>query len=154
MHHYLFLFALVIASTLDATRWQTLTEAADEARIEHKPVLVYVHAPWCGPCLKMEKEVFPEVEPLLKRFALAELDYDDNESSIAAYGEVQSPFNWAVRYGAEATPTFVLLTSTGSVITRASGFIDIRGFSILLSYVATNAYNHSSFEDYAASVRP
>lgn len=134
--------------------WLTLTRAAEEARAENKPILVYVHAPWCGPCLKMENEVFPEVETLLKRFALAGLDYDDNETSIKAYGNTHSPFEWAIRYGAEATPTFILLTPTGAVVTWASGFIDTRGFSLLLAYVATKAYIHTSFKEYAASIQP
>ncbi len=152
---FLFLFALSTpdGDAINNTEWQTLTRAAEEARAETKPVLVYIHAPWCGPCLKMEKEVFPEVEVLLKRFAQAGLDYGDNESSIKAYGDTHTPFEWAIRYGAEATPTFVLLTPTGSVITRASGFIDIMGFSLLLAYVATGAYNHTSFEDYAATIQ-
>lgn len=149
----LLLLSLPDRSTTDNAPWQTLTKAAEQARAESKPVLVYIHAPWCGPCLKMEREVFPEVEVLLKRFALASLDYGDNESSIKAFGSTHSPFEWAIRYGAEATPTFVLLTPTGSVVTRASGFIDTRGFSLLLAYVATRAYNHTSFEDYAATIQ-
>lgn len=153
-----FFLLLLLLSTPDGDAikdpsWQTLTRAVEEARAETKPVLVYIHASWCGPCLKMEREVFPKVEVLLKRFALAGLDYGDNESSIKAYGSTHTPFEWAIRYGVEATPTFVLLTPTGSVVTRASGFIDTQGFSLLLSYVVTKAYNHASFEDYAATIQ-
>ena len=146
-------FSVVDKGSVKDITWLTLTQATEEARMENKPILVYVHAPWCGPCLKMEKEVFPEVEVLLNRFALAELDYDDNETSIKAYGHTSSPIEWAIRYGAEATPTFILLTPSGAVVTRASGFIDTKGFSVLLAYVATKAYNHTSFEEYAASVQ-
>lgn len=146
--------ALILGAPADRDiEWLSLDVAAEEARGGKKPLLLYVHAPWCGPCLKMERDVFSEVEPLLKRFALAALDYDDNESSITAYGITRTPFGWATHYGAEATPTFILLTPTGSIITRASGYIDTRGFSLLLSYVATRAYNHTSFEDYAATVQ-
>ncbi len=147
---YVLSMALITPGTLD---WLSLPEALQQAKATQRPVLVYVSAPWCGPCLKMENEVFAEVKPLLKRFVLAGLDYDDNESSVTAYGNTNSPFGWAMHYGAEATPTFILLTPTGSVVTRASGFIETRGFSLLLAYVATGAYRHTSFEDYAASTQ-
>lgn len=144
---------LAFSAVIHDPKWQSLSDAAEVARTENIPLLVYVHAPWCGPCLKMEKDVFPTIAPLMNRFSLAGLDYDDNESLVEAYGNKLSPLEWAIRYGAEATPTFILLTPDGSLITRASGYIDTQGFSLLLSYVATNAYHHTSFEDYVATIQ-
>ena len=149
----LLLFGTSELEIKDDPNWQALPVAIEEAKAEHKPVLIYIHAPWCGPCLKMEKDVFPEVAPLLERFALAGLDYDDNESAVTASGSTRSPLSWAMHYGAETTPTFVLLAPDGTVVTQLSGYVEARGFSILLAYVATKAYNHVSFEDYAASIQ-
>ena len=136
------------------TSWTYFSTAVKEARNDRKPLLVYVHAPWCGPCLKMEQDVFPEVEPLLNRFTRTALDFDDNESIITAYGKSRSPFAWATHLGATATPSFILLTPDGSIITTTTGFIDARGFSILLSYAATKAYQHATIEEYATSIHP
>ena len=133
--------------------WLSLTAAVDEALEKEKPILVYVHAPWCGPCLQMERDVFPEVKPLLNRFALAGLNFDDNESLISAFEFARSPFEWATYFKAESTPTFILITPDGSIITRVAGYIDTQEFSVLLAYIATNAYKHSSFEDYATRIK-
>lgn len=134
--------------------WQSLPAAFEEARHESKPILVYVHAPSCGPCLKMEEEVFPEVAPLLDHFARGRLNFDDNESTLNVLGNTRSPLAWAMHFGAAATPSFVLLTPAGDLVTTVSGFVEPRGFELLLAYVSTNAYKHASFEHYVASIQP
>lgn len=128
--------------------WARLDEALAKAAGEAMPVLVYVHAPGCGPCLKMERDVFPRVTPLLGRFARAGLDLDDRESRITVGEVTLSPAEWALRLGAEATPSFVLLAPGGSVITRVTGYTEERGFGLLLAYVATGAYRHADFGAY------
>ena len=85
--------------------------------------------------------------------ALAELDYDDNESTVSAFDHTRTPLSWATYFGAETTPTFVLLTPEGAIITQVSGYVEAQGFSLLLAYVVTKAYNHVTFEDYARSVQ-
>lgn len=153
--------AAVLAPAVDvdsgrqpAPAWQSLPAALEAGRHANKPVLVYIHAPWCGPCLKMEQEVFPEVASLLDRFALGALNYDDNESTVAVAGNTRTPLAWATHYGAAATPSFVLLTPAGDVVTTVSGFVESRAFGLLLAYVSTNAYKHASFEQYVASINP
>ena len=133
----------------DSLQWQGLPQALEDAARTRRPVLIYVHAPWCGPCRRMERDVFPQTTSLLGRFALARLDFDDHETQIELEGVARSPFAWAHHFGAGTTPSFVLLDTDGSVITRATGFVDVRGFSLLLAYVATGAYRHATFDDYA-----
>jgi thioredoxin-related protein len=144
---------LVPADTLG---WQALPRALAAAAAHGRPVLLYVDAPWCGPCRRMERDVFPEVGPLLERFSRARLAFDDHEAQITVGPVTQSPAAWARHFGAEATPTFVLLDPAGAVITRATGFLDVPAFGLLLAYVATGAYRHAPFEDYAdrAAQRP
>ena len=158
---WIWLAAAVLAPAVDintgwqpAPAWQSLPAALEAGRQANAPVLVYIHAPWCGPCLKMEQEVFPEVASLLDRFALGSLNFDDNESAVAVAGRTRTPLGWAMHYGAAATPSFVLLTPAGHVVTTVSGFVEPRGFGLLLAYVSTNAYKHASFEQYVASTKP
>ena len=134
--------------------WRTLPEALEAAAQSRRPVLVYVHAPWCGPCRRMERTVFPEVEPLLARFERARLDFDDHEARIELGGVARSPFEWARRFGADSTPAFVLLDADGVVVTQSTGFLDARSFGLLLAYVATGAYRHATFEHYARRAYP
>ncbi|MDZ4701693.1 MAG: thioredoxin fold domain-containing protein [Rhodothermales bacterium] len=145
------LLILLVARSSDAwaqPSWARLDEASRAAAGATMPVLVYVHAPGCGPCLKMEREVFPHVAPLLDRFARARLDLDDSESRLVIDDVALSPAEWAHRLGANATPTFIFLEPGGGVITRTSGYTDTRGFALLLAYVATGAYRHARFEAY------
>jgi len=138
------------AQAPDAPRWHDLPAALAAARAEGRPVLVYVHALWCGPCRRMERTVFaePGVRPLLARFALARLDYGDHSTPLTIGGQTRSPAGWARHLGADATPAFVLLRSDGTGITRMSGYIGAARFGRLLAYVATGAYRHASFEAY------
>jgi thioredoxin-related protein len=133
---------------VDSVRWQPLPQALAAAAQARQPVLIYVHAPGCGPCRQMERDVFPEVVPLLDRFALAGLDFDDHDTGITVDGLTQSPFAWARHFGADATPAFVLLDADGALITRTTGFLDAASFSLLLAYVATGAHRHTAFDDY------
>ena len=40
----------------------SLEEALKQAKAENKLVFVDCYTPWCGPCYKMMKEVFPKKE--------------------------------------------------------------------------------------------
>ncbi|MEM6784193.1 MAG: thioredoxin family protein [Bacteroidota bacterium] len=143
------LLASATPGTDDVT-WASLPDAFAEAAATDRPVLVYVHAAWCGPCRQMEAAVFPEVAPLLSRFARAELDYADHESRLVVGDHARSPFAWAQHFGAAGTPTFVLLEPDGTPITRVQGSQSVDAFALLLAYVATDAYQHTDFASYAA----
>ena len=132
----------------DSLQWQSLPQALEDAAGKQQPILIYVHAPWCGPCLR---DLFPEVAPLLERFALARLDLGNHDPLIEVAGLTQSPAAWARHFGADTTPAFVFLAPDGTIITRVTGFQDVQGFSLLLAYVATGAYRHATLESYAQS---
>lgn len=142
----------VALSEQDAVAWRSLPEAFDQAAQADVPVVLYVHASWCGPCRRMERDVFPQSAPLLTRFARARLDFDDHDARLEVGGVWQSPAAWARHFGAHTTPAFVLFTPDGTVITQTTGFLDADRFNLLLAYVATGAYRHASFEQYVREV--
>ncbi|MEM1128606.1 MAG: thioredoxin fold domain-containing protein [Bacteroidota bacterium] len=145
----------MIASLAAApTTWVTLPVALQAAAVEERPVLLYVRAPWCGPCALLERDVFPAVEPLLNQVERARLTFDDHDTLHRVGDVTQSEAAWAAHYGATATPTLVLLQPDGQVITRLTGTPDAEGLGLLLAYVTTGAYRHVSFEAYAAQVNP
>lgn len=141
------------AQSAEPVQWQPLDAAFAEARDTDRPLLVYVHAAWCGPCRRLERETFPVVQALLDRFARAELDFDDRESRVGIDGVNRSPFDWARHLGLEAPPGFVFLEPDGTLITRVVGFQDAETLGLPLAYVATGAYRHVSFEDYVNRIR-
>lgn len=137
-------------ASADSLRWQTLPDALEQAATTGQPILLYVYAPWCGPCRQMERDVFPQTTALLNRVSLVRLDFDDHESRVYAKNQMLSPFDWARHYGAESTPTFIFVDAAGTVITRATGSLDTKSFSLLLAYIATGAYRHATFSEYVA----
>ncbi len=128
--------------------WYTLSAAMPLAAQQQQPIFVYISAPWCGPCLTMETQVFPQAAPLLKRFIQVKMRYDEHDSSIQVGQSVLSPFEWSRHLGIEATPGFVVLDHRGSVLVHHTGALDTKSFNLLLAYIATDAYKHASFEAY------
>lgn len=135
-------------TTTNSLAWQTLPQALENMATTRRPVLIYVQAPWCGPCRRMERDVFPPLTPLLARFILARLDFDEHDAQFELNGVTQSAAAWARHLGADTTPCFIFLDRNGSVITRTTGFIEPQGFGLLLAYVATGAQRHTTFAEY------
>ena len=145
----LLLFLAIPRHSIDDVEWLNLPDAVDQATTNNTPILIYVNAPWCGPCKVMERDVLPNTASLLDRFTLAQLNFDDHETLLSFAGQQMTAFEWARHMGIEATPGFVLTESNGTIITHFTGFLDQERFSLLLAFVATGAYHHASFEAYA-----
>src|SRR5690349_10604212 len=54
------LFLLLATCVLLTSPWQTdFEKAADIAREQHRPILLYFSgSDWCGPCIRLRKEIF------------------------------------------------------------------------------------------------
>jgi thiol-disulfide isomerase/thioredoxin len=92
--------------------WLTnLDEALRRARAQNKPVYAHFTAVWCGPCRRLEAEVYANARfrAYGGRMILLKIDVDQ-QPSIAR------------RYQVEAMPTQMLLTSAGAVITKTVGY--------------------------------
>lgn len=135
-------------ATYEAGRlaWRSLPDALDAS--SEAPILVYVHAPWCGPCRKLERDVFPEVRPLLQRFTRAHLDFDDTEGSLRLGSVSKSPFDWARHFGIDTTPGLIFLDARGTVITTMTGAMNAESLQYLLAFVVTGAHQHTDFKTY------
>lgn len=114
-------FVVVGPLWAQAPAWEPLAVALAAGR----PTLVYVQAPWCGPCRRLERETFADaaVDARLDRFALARLTIDDHDRThrVGPYRLTEAA--WAARLGAAATPTLVLLGPDGAVLGRVAGFV-------------------------------
>ena len=129
-------------------QWHDLAEAYDSARVAERPLLLYVHAPWCGPCRLMERDVFPATTDLMRRFARARLEFDDRTTFVEVDGVGRSEAAWARYFGVDATPGFVLIEPGGAAVVRWTGAVRAEAFGRMLAYVATGAYQHVSLEKY------
>ncbi len=86
----------------------------DKAKKENKLIFMDAYASWCGPCKKMDKEVFtlPEVgEVYNSAFINTKIDMEKGEGVTIAQ-----------KYGVKAYPTYLFIDGNGEVIYRGTGY--------------------------------
>jgi hypothetical protein len=87
------------------------------AKVEGRLVLVYVWAPWCTWCQKMESEIFPAscVQEIIgERYVPVRLDYDIPANADFAH----SYFLWG-------TPSFLIFNAEGEKVGVRDGYQDL-----------------------------
>lgn len=82
-----------------------------------QPTLVWFHADWCHVCQQVKPEVVELGREFEGKVKFVRLDVDDRESQAAVR-----------RYGVRATPTFVLLDTTGEVRGNVPGWPGYQAF--------------------------
>lgn len=93
-------------------------EALAKAKAENKLLFVDVHTSWCGPCKRMEREVFTREKVgayCNSNFVNYKLDAEQGVGP-----EVKE------RYGVEAYPTFLFLDGDGKLIYKLVGYHDVK----------------------------
>lgn len=117
-----------------APDWLGLNQALVLSEKSGAPTLVYVQAPWCGPCRRFERETFADatVAARLERFARARLTFDAYDDFVTVGGYRLSEADWSARLGAASTPTLIVLTPDGAVLGRHTGFLPPAGLLPIL----------------------
>jgi thioredoxin-related protein len=95
-------------------------EILQKAKIEHKFIFFDIMATWCGPCKKMDKEVYTNVELgnfMNSRFISVKVQMDSTANDNA---EVRSWYKQRKiirkKYNIQAMPTFIFLSEDGELI--------------------------------------
>ena len=94
----------------------TFAQALAKAKSEGKPLFVDFYAVWCGPCKKMEKQIFtqPEVgEYFNKHFVAIQLDAEKPEN-----------VDVAKTYKVEAFPTLGIFDGEGKALSINVGYMN------------------------------
>src|SRR5262245_2324739 len=93
----------------------------DEARrlsaTERRPLLVYLHAAWCGPCKLLEQTTFRDPEVLKASASFVALGIDaDAELEFSRQHDIHS------------LPAILILDGEGAELTRFEGYLPAEPF--------------------------
>jgi thiol:disulfide interchange protein len=91
--------------------WRSdLAAGQAEAAAQHKPLLVYFTASWCGPCQAMKRTTWADedVRKAMERYVPVKIDVDEQKAV-------------AERFGIRAMPTYVVMSEGGEPGRRAEG---------------------------------
>ncbi|ADB42954.1 Thioredoxin domain protein (plasmid) [Spirosoma linguale DSM 74] len=116
----------------------SLQEAHQKSKQEHKRLLIYFTAKWCGPCRYMEKEVFntDSVTQITDaQFVALKVDYDAwNTKPIVE------------KYRVASLPSFVIVDSLDAVEKRALGRVTTAEFIRFLAPTTVQVVERPIFE--------
>jgi thiol-disulfide isomerase/thioredoxin len=92
----------------------------DKAKKENKLIFMDAFASWCGPCKKMDKEVFTQEEvgsTYNAAFINTKFDMEKGEGLTIAQ-----------KYGVKAFPTYLFIDGNGEVVYRGTGYYEAPEF--------------------------
>jgi len=124
----LFYSALVAATVFSSTSWQTDFESAKtQARSENKLILLnFSGSDWCGPCIRLHKEIFDD--ETFRNYAdqnlvLVNADFPRLKKNMLSKDQQQKNEALADLYDREgAFPLTLLVNAQGKVIKKWEGF--------------------------------
>ena len=136
--------------TWTGSKIYSMEEAQSLAKQHGKKVLVEVYAVWCGYCRKMAAETHPAeivktaVDDL---FFMVRIDAE-SDRQVIFNGETMTESELAAAFGVSSFPTTVFVDTNGDPLGFQPGFMDAPMYSNLLSYVGTESFKTSTFEEY------
>lgn len=128
----------------------TMEEAQALAKENGKKVLVEVYAVWCGFCRKMAAETHPTQkvkDAVDDLFYLVRLNAE-SEKEVVFNGETMTEAELAAAFGVASFPTTVFVDTNGDPLGYQPGFMDATTYTELISYVGTDSFKSTSFEDF------
>ncbi len=155
----LFLLALSSGSLLAAPpedyNFLPLTEAAQQASVEGKPMLLYFGRYGCTTCRKMHAEVFSDASVSKKynnEFVLAYVDTESGNRIRLANGETTTEMQFAARSRILGTPTFIYFSPEQKPLFKKAGFQTIEQMQRYVDFIVQGHYQAMSLQDYLASL--
>ena len=111
------MFILVIiafAVNVNAQWVYSYAEAVELAKVTGKPMMLDFTASWCGPCKKMDADVWPaeEVKSNMGKMVMAKIDIDIDRSAAA-------------KFGIQSIPNIVIALPDGKVLHQEIGYQSI-----------------------------
>lgn len=143
------------AAPPEGYKFLPLTDAAQQASAENKPMLLYFGRYGCSTCRKMHAEVFSDNSVSKKyngEFVLAYVDTESGNRIRLANGETTTEMQYAARSRIIGTPTFIYFSPEQKPLFKKAGFQSIEQMNRYGDFIAQGHYRTMSLQDYLASL--
>jgi len=128
---------------LSGLHWQ---QVVAKAKSENKYIFLDCYTTWCGPCKKMDMEVYPvqQVGDTVNTYFIAVKEQmnrtkKDNEGIQNSYPDADYI---SQHYKITVYPTYLFFTPDGRLLDKSIGFMDVNGFLKLLIGVINPKTNY------------
>jgi thioredoxin-related protein len=152
-----FLLALsidtLVAAPPEGYRFLSLTEAAQLASQENKPMLIYFGRYGCSTCRKMHAEVFSDAslsEKYNAAFVLAYVDTESGNRIKLANGERITEMQFASRSRILGTPTFIYFSPEQKPLFKKAGFQSVAQMNLYGDYILDKHYQSMPLQEFIA----
>lgn len=132
---------------------RSMANAFADAEASGKFVFVYIYAPWCPYCQRIEEEVYTDadVQRLMnEHFVMVRVNGDDAEEMHQFQGESVAAPALMRQLGARGFPTLLFMEPSGDAIGALPGAVERSDFVLLMRYVGTGAFRNQSLEEFVS----
>jgi thioredoxin-related protein len=137
------------------TNWHEILE---KSKAKHMMIFVDCFATWCGPCKKMDKEVYSNDTVgtyINANFISVKIQMDtsksDNEDIKNWYAEA---YSLKEEYKVEAYPTYLFFSPDGQILDRNSGYQEVHNFiSMATNAIDPNQQYYTLLRDYKQGIK-
>jgi len=143
----------LMAAPPEGYQFLSLTEAAQLASSENKPMLLYFGRYGCSTCRKMHAEVFIDESLSAKyntTFVLAYVDTESGNRIRLGNGERTTEMQFATRSRILGTPTFIYFSPDQKPLFKKAGFQTVAQMNQYGDYILGNHYKSMSLQEFMA----
>jgi thioredoxin-related protein len=143
----------LMAGPPEGYQFLSLTEAAQLASNENKPMLLYFGRYGCTTCRKMHAEVFSDEslgEKYNTDFVLAYVDTESGNRIRLGNGERTTEMQFATRSRILGTPTFIYFSPEQKPLFKKAGFQTVAQMNLYGDYILGNHYKSMPLNEFMA----
>jgi len=118
--------AAPLAAQMTATWEHQFASAQKRARAEKKIIFMDLWAEWCGPCVRLKRDVFPNPTAIAALGKVVPLSILVQKKDGTNLTEGRS---LAEKYKLEAYPTLIMVDAEGKELRRFVGYTDAVGLA-------------------------